>query len=159
MGNDDCQKSKVANISKALAKKAGSLIAKYLCSQLQNLAGALKAVLQAELALLEPILALEEVFLENFVVFPLNASIKITKAVSTGLSKPLNDFGIDKKCRAGKDIHTQTAKVTAPIKAEGRKMESARDATLAEIERSRERIKALQNAIEALDDILNIQCQ
>lgn len=155
---DNCHKQTLSNIVLALAKKAGTLIAKFLCSQLQLLAGTVKSFLQAELTILEPVVELESVFIENFVVFPLDAAIKVSDTVSNTLSKPLNDAGIDKSCPSHKNIHEQLDKAAAPAKATSRTLKSARDAAQAEVDAGKKRIDDLNKAISALDDFFNIQC-
>jgi hypothetical protein len=155
---EECHKRSLSNVASSLAKKAGTLIAKFLCQQLQLLAGTVRSVLQAELAIITPIVELEAVFVENFVVFPLNAAVKATSVADKGMSKPLTESGIDKGCKTHSNVHKQLDGITAPVKATNRTLKSARDAAQAEVEASRERVKKIQKAIDAMDDFFNIQC-
>jgi hypothetical protein len=155
---EECHKRSIANVAASLAKKAGTLIAKFLCQQLQLLAGTVKSVLQAQLAIVTPIVELEAVFVENFVVFPLNAAVKATSTVSKGMSKPLTEVGIDKGCKTHKNVHKQLDNVTAPIRATNRNLKSSRDAAQKVVDESRELVVNIQKAIDAMDDFFTIQC-
>jgi hypothetical protein len=101
---------------------------------------------------------LQAVFLENFVVFPLNVAVKATSAVEKGLAKPLTEVGVGKGCKSHKNIHEQLENITKPVKATNRTLRSARDAAQAGVNKSRELVAKIQRAIEVLDDFFNIQC-
>jgi hypothetical protein len=137
--------------------KLGRALAKILCNQLKAVLSALRAILTAELAILSPIIQIEEVFLNNFVIFPLDTAANTLKS-ATKLQKSLNDIGIDKSCPDHTRLHNAIDKTVGKVVAAKRSLENTRDSCISFRDELRELLTDLQAAIDGIIDLLDIEC-
>lgn len=93
----DCAKREGFKISTALGK-LGKLVAAGLRSVLNATLDTIKLLLQGQLAIFKPVAALETVFIDNFVIFPLSA-VSATLSATQSVGKRLKELGVNnKKC-------------------------------------------------------------
>lgn len=106
----DCAKRESFKISTALGK-LGKLVAAGLRSVLNTTLETIKLLLQGQLAIFKPVAALETVFIDNFIVFPLS-TVSSTMDATKSVSKRLKEFGIGKKCSDTKAIEESVDKTS-----------------------------------------------
>lgn len=97
MENSDCSKKKIKKIKDRLKDVLPSLKEAFLAA-VHKLGQLLCAFVNAELALLEPLFAVQKVIVETFVVAPLHIAASAAQSVSSTISTPMNALELDTTC-------------------------------------------------------------
>lgn len=162
MGNDKqkdaaCAKKKKAALSKAFLDRALSSVWKALCPALKAVLNAAKNIFEVQVTVLTTTLSLQEVFIENFVVFPARA-VESTVSGIGNTSQKLNEFGINRECPSHETLHKNLGNATAKIKAVGRFFGNTADQGEALIQGLKDDIAKLEESIQTTLDLLDITC-
>jgi hypothetical protein len=156
--NEDCHKSTLQRLQAAFST-LGSVLWKILCPQFKALIESIKALFQAQIAVLEPILMLEDTFLQNFVIFPADAVAKSLGGISD-VSAKLRNFGLDSSCGSQKKMFDEVDKTTGPLRSAAKFFSEASANAKKEIEANDARVAYLHEFVDKVAaDFLDLKCQ
>ena len=150
----DCTKAKIAAIQKRVLQYA----LKVLCNQLKAVLNAVNGMIQTELAILQPIFALERLFITDFVIFPLQTAESAVGKVTGTFQKPLFDVGIDRSCSDTSKMHKAIETVTGKMKSVQRFLYNKKASAQLLLDDIAAQEEALQKFSEAVSQFLSIDC-
>jgi hypothetical protein len=155
--SSDCTKAKHAMYKDNL-RKMGVATGRALCQQVRDVTSALIMILQAEYAIVQPIATAEKVFMDNFIIFPLNAVISSSEQVSDK-SGMLFSLLFDRSCKDGKVMNDAIESAgTAKTNAVMASLKDTRDSAIAAQKYMDKKIADLQTSITGLQDINKLDC-
>jgi len=153
---DKCTQDRVNLLKQAWDSMTKSL-AHILCEGWKLVLQAVNALIDPAIVVAETTLTLEKVYIDNFVVFPLNA-VEKTIAPIANLPTEMANFGFGPGCRGTDALFNTIKTTTAPLRALDRKLKSAEAFARRREQDLEDFANGLDDAKATIDAMLTVDC-
>lgn len=153
----DCLEKKKFNFV-AKFQSAGLALWKIVCPVFKASLNAISTLISTETVVVAAELQLASVFIDNFVVFPLNAAKSSIDSV-TSTAKSISDFGFTPECPdTGRFYQTVSKHVVGPLTSLGRGLQNTSDFAKAGENDLKKAADDLNDATKTINSMLEIPC-
>ena len=144
MATSQCTQSKIDALKKRLAGLPGEAKNATVAAIKQALAVACQ-VATAQLAVLVPLLAVHEIIIENFILFPIDTVAARLQETAETIERPFRNIGIDNKCPDTKKANKAVKALTRPLSTLGNALKNKSDSARKFIDGQTEALENLQS--------------
>jgi hypothetical protein len=153
MASSDCRKKKISDLKKRRSGASNAPVREAI----GKVGDTLESAAKAQLATLRSLLKVNEIIIENFILFPLNTIIATAETTAFTLTRPLAALGIGKDCPDTERVVKASEKSDKSSKGKVNKYKSMQDSAEISIEKQKEVIGELETSVEVSSDLKSVR--